>query len=167
MYIKDIIYAANDGIITTFAVVAGVAGAGLSPAIILILGIANLLADGFSMATSNYLGTKSEAEYLAGNERTSLGATGSNPIGAAVITLFAFVLAGLLPILPYIILGETSSVFVISVVATALTLFLVGASRSIFTGKRWFFSGLEMLFVGGIAATIAYIVGAFIKILVV
>jgi len=62
-YIGDIVYGANDGIITTFAVVAGVAGAALSPTIVLILGVANLFADGFSMAAGNYLARKSEKEY--------------------------------------------------------------------------------------------------------
>lgn len=59
-YLKDFIYGAIDGAVTTFAVVAGVAGAGLSSGIIIILGLANLLADGFSMAISNYLGTRAE-----------------------------------------------------------------------------------------------------------
>lgn len=62
-YIKDVIFASSDGIVTTFAVVAGAAGARLSTVIIIILGFANLLADGFSMAVANYLGTKSEIEY--------------------------------------------------------------------------------------------------------
>ena len=62
-YIRDTVYGANDGIITTFAVVAGVAGAQLSSQVVLILGFANLLADGLSMAVGNYLGTKSEQEY--------------------------------------------------------------------------------------------------------
>jgi hypothetical protein len=63
-YIGDIIYRASDGIVTTFAIVAGAKGALLSSTIIMILGIANLLADGFSMAAGNYLGTKSEIEYF-------------------------------------------------------------------------------------------------------
>ena len=62
-YVKDVVYGANDGIITTFAVVAGVMGSGLSEVTIILLGIANLLADGFSMAMSNYLGSKSETEF--------------------------------------------------------------------------------------------------------
>jgi VIT1/CCC1 family predicted Fe2+/Mn2+ transporter len=62
-YIGDIIYGASDGIVTTFAIVAGATGAFLSSAVILILGFANLLADGLSMAAGNYLGTKSEIEY--------------------------------------------------------------------------------------------------------
>lgn len=67
-YIKDVIYASSDGIVTTFAVVAGATGASLSTAIIIILGFTNLLADGFSMAISNYLGTKSEIEYYKKEE---------------------------------------------------------------------------------------------------
>lgn len=62
-YIKSIIYGGLDGIITTFAVVAGVAGASLSSSIVLILGFANLFADGLSMAIGDYLSTKAENEY--------------------------------------------------------------------------------------------------------
>lgn len=62
-YLKDVIFAANDGIVTTFAVIAGVAGADLPVSIILIIGFASLLADGFSMATGNYLGTTSEIDF--------------------------------------------------------------------------------------------------------
>lgn len=62
-YISDIILGANDGIITTFAVIAGAQGAELSAGVIIILGSANLLADGISMGAGNYLGTKSEIDY--------------------------------------------------------------------------------------------------------
>ena len=51
---------AIDGIVTTFAIVSGVAGAGLSSGIVIVLGIANLLGDGFSMGVSDYLGTRAE-----------------------------------------------------------------------------------------------------------
>ena len=61
-YLPDLVYGANDGIITTFAVVSGVVGADLSERIILILGFANLLADGFSMGASNFLSRRSYAD---------------------------------------------------------------------------------------------------------
>ena len=61
-YLRDWVYGGIDGAVTTFAVAAGVAGASLSPQIVLILGFANLLADGFSMAVANYSGTKTERE---------------------------------------------------------------------------------------------------------
>ena len=61
-YLRDWIYGGIDGSVTTFAVVSGVAGARLSTWVILVMGLANLLADGFSMAASNFLGTKAEHE---------------------------------------------------------------------------------------------------------
>jgi VIT1/CCC1 family predicted Fe2+/Mn2+ transporter len=61
-YVKDFIYGAIDGTVTTFAVVSGVAGAALSQNIVLILGMTNLIADGFSMAVSNFLGTRAEEQ---------------------------------------------------------------------------------------------------------
>jgi len=64
-YIGDLVYGALDGIVTTFAVVAGATGASLSPGIVLILGFVNLLGDGVAMALGNYLSSKSESEYRA------------------------------------------------------------------------------------------------------
>ena len=61
-YLRDFVYGAIDGIVTTFAVVAGVAGAGLSDTVVIVLGLANLVADGFSMAVSNYLGAQAERQ---------------------------------------------------------------------------------------------------------
>lgn len=69
-YLKDFIYGAIDGAVTTFAVVSGVAGAGLSVKVIIILGAANLVGDGFSMAASNFLGTRAEEQLRAMARRT-------------------------------------------------------------------------------------------------
>lgn len=63
-YLRDVVYGAIDGTVTTFAVVSGVVGAGLSDGIIIVMGFANLLADGFSMAVSNYLGTRAEQQLV-------------------------------------------------------------------------------------------------------
>ena len=63
-YLRDWIYGGIDGAVTTFAVVSGVVGAQLAPWIILVMGFANLLADGFSMAASNFLGTRAEQEDI-------------------------------------------------------------------------------------------------------
>lgn len=61
-YLRDFVYGAIDGAVTTFAVVAGVEGASLSATVVIILGIANLVADGFSMAVSNFLGSRADAQ---------------------------------------------------------------------------------------------------------
>jgi VIT1/CCC1 family predicted Fe2+/Mn2+ transporter len=57
-YVRDFVYGAIDGAVTTFAVVAGAAGASLASRVVVIMGLANLFADGFSMAVSNFLGTR-------------------------------------------------------------------------------------------------------------
>jgi len=66
-YLRDFIYGAIDGAVTTFAIVAASVGAGLSSGVIVVMGLANLLADGFSMAASNYLGTRADRQLF---ERT-------------------------------------------------------------------------------------------------
>ncbi|USN53087.1 MAG: VIT1/CCC1 transporter family protein [Candidatus Nomurabacteria bacterium] len=62
-YLADIVFGASDGLVTTFAVVAGAAGADLAATVIIIIGAANLLGDGLSMGLGNYLGKRSEGEY--------------------------------------------------------------------------------------------------------
>lgn len=64
-HLRDFVYGAIDGTVTTFAVVAGVVGAGLRANVIIILGVANLMADGFSMAASNFLATRAERQQRA------------------------------------------------------------------------------------------------------
>jgi VIT1/CCC1 family predicted Fe2+/Mn2+ transporter len=61
-YLGEFVYGGIDGSVTTFAVVAGAAGANLDSAVVIILGFANLLADGFAMSVGSYLSTKSEQE---------------------------------------------------------------------------------------------------------
>lgn len=71
-YLRDFIYGAIDGAVTTFAIVAGAAGASLGDSVVVIMGLANLFADGFSMAVSNYLGIRAardERKLAAATER--------------------------------------------------------------------------------------------------
>ena len=64
LYLGEFVYGAIDGTVTTFAVVSGAEGALLSPAVVIILGFANLIADGFSMACGNFLSEKSQRDYI-------------------------------------------------------------------------------------------------------
>jgi VIT1/CCC1 family predicted Fe2+/Mn2+ transporter len=157
-YLAELIYGANDGIVTTFAVVSGVAGASLDPAVVIILGIANLLADGFSMGMSNFLSRRSEIDYRAAAGEAH--ADGRPPAVTALATFSAFVVVGWLPLVPY--LAGLDPVFALSVLVTALTFFVVGASRTLVTDRTWYASGLEMLVVGMVAAGVAYATGALV-----
>ncbi len=156
-YLRDLVYGANDGIITTFAVVAGVAGADLSPRIVLILGFANLVADGFSMGASNFLSIRSEeaVRQVAGKDVLE-----PHAFRHGMATFLAFLVAGVVPLAAYLIPEWRGNRFPLAVALTLLTLFGVGASRTFVTRRPWWKSGLEMLLVGGAAAAVAYGIGA-------
>lgn len=209
-YLRDWIYGGIDGAVTTFAVVSGVVGAELSNVVIIILGLANVLADGFSMAASNYSGTRAEvdeakrlraveARHVRENpegERREIreifhqkGFAGENldravevitsdrdrwidtmlqeeyglplgqrsPLVAALSTFSAFVVCGLVPLLPYFL--GLSSPFALSAGATAATFFLIGASRSRWALAPWWRTGLETFAIGCGAALLAYATG--------
>lgn len=224
--IQDFVYGATDGAVTTFAVVAGVVGAALSPSIILILGFANLLADGFSMAIGNYLGSKSQKEYMEKERRkeeweidnlveqekqeirdiyTKKGFKAElldeivnvitsrrkvwvdtmmreelgliedkkQPLDAAITTFAAFNLVGLVPLIPFVFLYvsglviSTGHAFLYSVVFTGISFFIIGIVRGKIVIKSLFRTGLSTLAVGGIAATVAYIVGYLLGMMVI
>lgn len=162
-YIAEVIYGANDGIVTTFAVVAGVAGAELSTTVVLILGVANLLADGFSMGMSNYLSRRSDIEYRATARGAGDGdrATEKPPARTALVTFSAFVVAGWTPLLPYLL--GIDPAFRIAVAVTGLAFFAVGAGRSLVTARRWWRAGGEMFAVGMTAAAVAFAVGRLLE----
>lgn len=160
-HIGDLVFGANDGIVTTFAVVSGVTGAALSPRVAIILGIANLLADGFAMGAGNYLGMRSEQEF---QQRTTGQVTEGHvhALGHGAAIFLAFVLAGSVPLLPFFFISA-DTIFLFSCIATGATLFTVGSLRTIVTGGRWFVSGIEMLLVGSAAAAVAYLVGHLLR----
>jgi VIT1/CCC1 family predicted Fe2+/Mn2+ transporter len=152
-YLPDLVYGANDGIITTCAVASGVVGAALSDRIIVILGFANLLADGFSMGASNFLSLRS---YADPGERA--GRPHAARRGGA--TVLGFVTAGTVPLVAYVVPLADDARFPIAVALTLRALFAVGASRAFVTHLGWIRSGLEMLAVGAFAAAVAYSIGA-------
>ncbi len=155
-YLADLVYGANDGLITTFAVVAGVAGAALSPGIVIVLGLANLVADGFSMAASNFLAIRSRG---AMERADGIAVSEPHPARHALATLVAFVVAGAVPLLASVLGVAPRDRFAVASALTLVTLFGVGGARGLVAGVRWWVSGAEMLAVGATAAGVAFAVG--------
>ncbi|HYK22404.1 MAG TPA: VIT1/CCC1 transporter family protein [Pyrinomonadaceae bacterium] len=215
-YLRDWIYGGIDGSVTTFAVVSGVVGAQLSPWTILILGFANLFADGFSMAASNFLGTKAELDdwhrlERIENRHIDLAPEGEreeikqifqlkgfegedlrrivdlvtsdrkrwvhtmlreeyglphdvrSPWIAAMSTFTAFLICGLVPLLPYLA-GARQSLEA-SIIMTGTVFFAIGSAKSKWSTSSWWLSGFTTLTVGTIAATLAYATGVLLTIL--
>ncbi len=225
-YIKSIIYGGLDGIITTFAVVAGVTGAKLAAAIVLILGFANLIADGLSMGVGDYLSAKAEQEYHAKErsreewelehyregeiremvelyelkgiekedaelivktmakyddafvdimiaEELEILESTEPPLKNGIATFLSFVMFGFIPLLSYILAQLIPAIqssewlsFILACILTAITLFSLGTLKSRLVDKKWFIAGLEMLLIGGLAATAAYLIGFLLRSLV-
>ena len=218
-YLRDFVYGGIDGAVTTFAVVSGVAGAELSSGIVIVLGFANLIGDGFSMAAGNYLGSRADLQVLERARHTeelhidkhpegereeirqilaSKGFDGAalenavktitadrnvwvetmlreelglsldrpDPVRAAVMTFVAFIVIGFLPLIAFVVdytTDITFSPFFWNTVLTGIAFFCVGAIKARFVLQKWYWSGLETLSVGVIAATLAYIVGMMLR----
>jgi VIT1/CCC1 family predicted Fe2+/Mn2+ transporter len=152
-YVRELVYGANDGIITTFAVVAGVSGGGLPLNVVLVIGAANLLADGLSMAVGNYLSIRAHESVL---EAEGAPEQEAFPARHGLATFLAFVLIGAVPLTPYALPALLVDRFALSVALTLLTLFLVGASRATIANVRWWWAGLEMFVLGAVVAAVAY-----------
>jgi vacuolar iron transporter family protein len=159
-YVRELIYGANDGVITTFAVVAGVSGGGLPLRVVLIIGAANLFADGLSMAVGNYLSIKAHESVL---ETQDLPEEEASPVRHGLATFLAFVVAGAVPLVPYMVPIIRIDRFTVSIVFTLLALFAVGASRALIADVRWWRAGLEMLVLGAVVAGVAYGSGALVS----
>lgn len=209
-YLRDWIYGGIDGAVTTFAIVAGVVGADMASSVIVILGIANILADGFSMAASNYSGTVAERdeyrrlesverehirlepegereevreiyrqkgfegellEQVVGvvtserdrwvrtmmTEEYGLPTVVRSPWLSSISTFSAFLICGSVPLLPYV-LGMADA-FPLAVALTCAVFFAIGSAKSRWSERSWWYSGLETLLIGGVAAGVAYAVG--------
>ncbi len=218
--LRDVIFGAIDGTVTTFAVVSGVSGAGLPAGVLIILGAANLVADGFSMGISNFLSTRAEQQQRAQTRReeedhiravpegereeirqifASKGFSGADlervvqvitsdderwvgvmlreehgypaeevsPWRAGLVTYLGFMIAGLLPLLPFIyqaiVPGGLPQALFWSIGLAGVVFFTIGALKSLSVEQRWYWAGLEILAIGGVAAGLAYLVVAVLK----
>jgi len=153
-YLRDMVYGALDGVITTMAVLAGAEGASLSMRVGLILGMANLLGDGISMGASNYLGMRSEIEQAGG----SLAAEA--PWRHGLATVAAFIVVGSVPLAAFVLAAWTGvRVFPTAAGLAAGALLGAGVVRARFVRKTVARSAIEMLAVGLLAGGAAYLVG--------
>ena len=154
-HLSEIVYGSNDGLVTTFAIVAGVTGAQLQRDVVLVIGFASLFADGASMGASDYLSHRTRADM---EEQTR-----STPLRTAMVTFVSFVVIGAIPLISYVIGLPAAARFPTAVVLTGVALFAVGATRSAVGERPWWRTGLEMLVIGAGAAALAYGVGALLS----
>lgn len=212
---SEFVYGGMDGSITTFAVVAGAAGANLDSVIIIMLGVANLVADGFAMSVGSYLSSKSEKQrYNLYKEREyweiknlrdseveelreifqqkgfdgellekAVARVSENEdhwvdmmmkhelqmipdnrtsFAIALATFLAFISVGVIPLVIYItdhIQPLNTNLFLISSILTGIAFLLIGLLKANVTETSWPKAVLETLFLGSVAASLAYFAG--------
>jgi VIT1/CCC1 family predicted Fe2+/Mn2+ transporter len=214
-YLPEMVYGSIDGIVTTFAVVAGAAGAGLNIKVVLILGISNLVADGLSMSIGSFLSKRSEVDNynkhikieeweidnvphierkeieeiykekgfegqelemvvnrITSNRAVWLDTMMKDELGmmketkspwkCGASTFAAFVVAGSIPLIAYVITlmnkGDFNPFFASSLF-TLITFILIGAAKNQVTHAGWWRSIGETVLLGAIAAAAAYLLG--------
>ena len=219
-FIPEFVYGGIDGAVTTFAVVAASAGAGLSPSIVLIMGISNMLADGLSMSIGSFLSTKSDQEryekiyaeeqaeikkfpqdeikeireiyrkkgfkgdllkqivtHITDDEtlwvkEMMVGEHGllpedKDPRANALITFISFCLLGSIPISPYLYAlvtgAEIPNAFFIACITTGFAFFVIGYLKGLVNQTNKLKATAETIFLGGIAAGVAYGIGDWIE----
>jgi len=170
-YLPEFVYGGIDGAITTFAVVCGVVGASLGAGVALVLGIANLFADGFSMAVSNYLSTKSETElHRYHKDKKKYEKLGKHPIKTGFATFISFVIIGFIPLFSFVLSLffpiEKNIVFIVSIILTAISFLIVGYVKGIIVKKHPVKAAMETLLIGLVASTLAFLVGYLLRELV-
>lgn len=151
-----IIYGGNDGLASIFGLVAGVSGATSgSSRTIIVAGLLGAVAAATSMGVSGYLSDKTQQEVnrAAGTDDTDI-----YPIQAGAGAGISTLLGGVIPIIPFLFASGLPAMiwaFVISLAAH----FVLGSSKSLFTARSWWFSGLEMTVLGVIVGVVTYLVG--------
>lgn len=156
LYLGEFVYGGIDGTITTFAVVAGSVGAGLDTNVIVILGFANLLADGFAMSIGAYLSANSE------RDKHPKQSSNKSPLFVGFSTYISFLIMGFIPLLIYVIdliYDVTWNLFVIASVLTGLVFIAIGAMKAYVTNKQYLKGIAQTLILGALAAIVAFYVG--------
>lgn len=164
-YLREFVYGGIDGAITTFAVVAGATGAGFSATVVIVLGVANLIADGLSMGVGSYLSSKSELEIDV--KKGKKVDDEASPVINGLTTFIAFGVLGLVPLLSYIadalVTSEIQHQFAISVGLTFLAFIAIGYVKSNVAKTSKVRGVLETVVLGAIAAGAAYLLGVVLE----
>ena len=210
--LRAAVFGVNDGLVSNASLILGVAGASADPAVIVLSGVAGLLAGAFSMASGEYVSVRSQREmyeYQIALERDELAeypdeeaqelaliyeARGmqleeakrladsmiadpergldtlareelglnpdelGSPWGAAIFSFLSFAGGALIPLLPFLFMRSAHALSV-AIALTAVALFAVGATLSLFTGRPAWRGGLRMLGIGAAAGAATFAIG--------
>ncbi len=173
-FLREIVFGFEDGLISALGVIAGISGAALGNYFIILAVVVEMFAGGISMGAGTYLSLKTEREYFETElkkrkikkvhkrEFAPFEEELRNPLKGASIMFVTFILASVVPVVPYVLSLPTS--LNVSIVLTVGGLFAFGAYKTVYTKRNPIRSGLEMVIVGMLAAAVGYQIGLLFKV---
>lgn len=156
-YIRSAFFGLQDGLVSTTGVVVGISAGVSDKSIVLLASLVAVTVEASSMAAGQYSSEK------AVHQMDKTGRHNDNLIMGALIMFIAYLGAGMIPILPVIIVGPPQS-SMISVILAFMGLFIVGFLRGHLTGEKPLRNAIELFIIGGTATLIGLAVGYFLKV---
>src|SRR3989338_1033396 len=156
-YFRSIMFGVQDGLVSTTGVVVGISAGVSNPAIIILASFVAVSVEASSMAAGEYSAEKAVHQLDKKHKHKD-----SLVIGA-ILMFFSYLLAGLIPILPFL-LFHIDNARPVSIVAALVSLFIVGYLKGKIVKDQAFRSATEMLIIGGVATAVGLIVGNFLKV---
>lgn len=151
------VFGVQDGVVSTFGLIMGVAGAAVSPGTVLIAGIAGIASGAMSMGAGEYVSVRTQAELLEAYSGVR-SVDNVSPWRAAGANAGLFIIGGVFPLAPFLFTSGLDAVLV-SILLTIGVLFGAGALLSRATRQSPWRSGLRLLVVGGGAGVLGYLIG--------
>jgi len=157
LYTRNFIFGAEDSLVSTVGLLAGIVSAGISQKEIVVSGIVLICVEAFSMSIGSFLSERTTEESFSNYKKQE-----SNSFLAAVIMFSSYFFCGLIPLFPYFI-TSINQAFWWSIVASLLSLFILGIISAEILKTKILRNSLRMLIIGGLAIGLGVAVGLFIR----
>jgi vacuolar iron transporter family protein len=160
--IREVIFGVEDGAIGNLGVVVGLAQAYAPNKLILLAGVATMVAQAISMSAGNYLSIKSEKEYFSVKRKDrQYGKAYSkhkNPFSSSLVMAVSVIVGAFIPLISFLFWQSKNGIYP-AIIITLAGLFLLGALKTKYTLRNWLKSGGEVMLVGFIAAAAGFVIG--------
>ena len=157
LYVRNFIFGAEDSLVSTVSLLAGVVSAGVAQRDIVIAGIVLIFVEAFSMSVGSFLSERTTEESLADYKEEK-----SNTLFASVIMFFSYFVCGLVPLLPFVFL-DLNSAFWLSIALSLVSLFALGFVSAKILKTNKLKSAFRMALLGGVAILLGVVVGILFK----
>jgi VIT1/CCC1 family predicted Fe2+/Mn2+ transporter len=157
LYVRNFIFGAEDSLVSTVGLLAGIVSAGMAQGEILVSGIVLICVEAFSMSVGSFLSERTTEESCLGYEEKK-----SNSLLASIIMFFSYFVCGMIPLFPYFFVA-VSQAFWWSILLSLFSLFILGFVSAKILKTKILKSATRMMLIGGLAIGLGVLVGVIMK----